>query len=172
MPAENTSLCTKIITWLFKPFRLIGQSITNFVKWNYYHLVSPFKRSPIKDVRKADQERLAFIQNNLKDISGATYQQCLDKFLHVSRPFSKLLAFEWIQKSSNVSPQEVKVFFAHLPVDMQNHLKRHIWEENGCQDNGMGICFGDFVIQEQIKSTLVEQAIFKYSLELEQDNQI
>lgn len=95
-----------------------------------------------------------------ESISGGRNQPevCLGDFLHLSKEKDKWKAFQLVQ--DKLSADQAKMFYDVLPEDMQNHLKRHIWEING-SDNNMGIFFGDAVIRDEIKGELVKKAIAK-----------
>lgn len=159
---ESKSCCTGIFSFLFRPFIDAFNGIKEF----FASIFSSAELSK-KSVMEEDQERYAFIGDNLQDISGSAHQQCLDNFFHISNPLIKLQALKLIQGSDQVPAQTVGAFFAHLPVEQRDHIKRHIWEANGNADNGMGMQYGDYMIHWQVKHDYVKQAIEKCIKELQ-----
>lgn len=91
-----------------------------------------------------------------KSIVAEDIQTKLDRFMHNRSEKHQWKAF---QEAQNQLPaDEVQMFYDLLPIDMQKHMKRHIWEING-NDNNMGIFFGDAVVRDDIKGELVKKAI-------------
>ena len=53
-------------------------------------------------------------------------------------------------------------FYCGLPRSMRNELKHTIWIENGRSDNGMGVEFGDHMIEYATNSPVVRAALRRY----------
>lgn len=106
---------------------------------------------PLSNFRADLTDYRSFSPNDEK-----AFQKCLNQFFHFSVESNKWQSFQWVQ--NDLPADQVKKFYDLLPLDMQKHMKRHIWEING-SDNDMGIFFGDAVVRDDIKGELVKKAI-------------
>ncbi len=117
-----------------------------------------------------DYEKVSFIRKNMDSLSGENNSQvlndALNKFSHLSGPKSQLEAFKMIQNAKTVDAADARLFYDLVPVDAQNHLERHIWEENDKNDNGLGLGFGRLVIANEIKGDLVNKALVAHLKEI------
>lgn len=152
---ESTGFFSDLISFVTRPFIAIGSFFASTAS-NVNHFFGSFFAS-----KEGDPERITFIQSNMKSLSGAVYEEALDKFSHISNVKDRVVVFRIIQNSADVSALTTRAFYDHLPVDTQNHLERHIWIENGRDDMGQGLQFGKNVINADIKAEIVGKALDK-----------
>ncbi len=152
---EDNSSSNSFFNTVFYPFIYIGGLITDAYKgmMGMFAVVFGFAGS------KSDRMAIEFIETNLNALQGDVLQDALDKFSHLSSAKEKLHVFGRIQHSSDVSADNTRAFYDLLPIDMQNHLKRHIWIENGRSDNGLWLDYGNQVVATDIKAEIIHRAI-------------
>ena len=143
----STDADNGFFAFIFAPFLALARHFSNLQTY-----VASF-------FPETDNTRATFIQNNLPVLQGDVYEDALDKFSHIQVIRARMEAFASIQSSPNTSAMTVRAFYDLLPVDTQNHLERHIWIENGRNDDGQGLQFGKMVINTDIKSDLVSRAL-------------
>lgn len=112
----------------------------------------------------SDEMKLNYIRSALTAMQGDELQTCLDKFSHISSLKAQLEAFKDVQEQS--TPEAALAFYHLLPVDVQNHLDRHIWIANGRNDAQRGIHFGRYTAENDITHNVVKIAISQYLAEV------
>lgn len=141
------------------PFVLIGRFF-NYVFESFASLIG--LQSPSADETTA---KPSFLEQNLNNLSGDVLIEAQDRFSH-SNLHKRLSAFSLIQGAPGVSVDVTRSFYDLLGLETQNHLKRHIWIENGRNDNSLGYAYADSVIASDIKAEIIHRALDKFIQEV------
>lgn len=153
VPAASTdSICDRVTAAFQRAFQGILDLFVSMQSRINSLLASP-----------SDERRLAYIRSGLANMEGEELQNCLDKFSHISDLKMQLEALKLVQEQC--SPESAIAFYHMLPVDVKNHLDRHIWIANQRNDAQRGIHFGRYTAENDIKHNVVKIAIEQYLAE-------
>ena len=97
---------------------------------------------------------------------GAPAQDVIEnakaQFVLIQDKKASIEAFNVVMKGANSTNEIVKQFYDILPVEHQNELKGHMHAANDSQDDGHGFGYGEYIVHNQIRSTVARQAVENY----------
>lgn len=105
-------------------------------------------------------------QDRLIPVDPNVVEYLLFLFSKIQSQLAKLKAFQIVLLANNSTPDIARKFFEALPEGTpgvteasKSTLRELIWIANGCDDEGMGLNFGHFIIRERITSPLVLEVV-------------
>lgn len=97
----------------------------------------------------------------LEVLSHQEIGKALDLFTQIRSREAKIEAFEAAICSDKGRPLTANLpnqFYAALPVDLQEEFRHQLWVANGCDDDGRGINFGEYVVDNGLANNPLAKA--------------